>query len=182
MPVHPRFPQCPLSFLLPAASIRRWAAAGVQAGRRPPRRGRRALTPAVPSAHCHGRKQGPSTGKPRPREPATKHGTLGVSPASPFPLLSTPSRPTAPTQPPTGPAGEPHLTVGVDEAGRQAAPRAGPEWQARRGRELPLPGVGPAAAAAPLRARAPDRSQMPQAGARTRSALADGLREAHAGQ
>ena len=63
------------------------------------------------------------------------------------------------------------LTFGVNEAGRQAAPRAGPEWQARRGRELSLPGVGPAAAAAPLRARSPDRSQMPQAGARTRPAV-----------
>ena len=43
MPVHPRFPQCSLSFLLPAASIRRWAAAGAQAGRRPPPKGPQGL-------------------------------------------------------------------------------------------------------------------------------------------
>ena len=34
------------------------------------------------------------------------------------------------------------LTVGVDAAGRHAAPRAGLGWQARRGRELPLAGHG----------------------------------------
>src|SRR5205823_12433164 len=74
------------------------------------------------------------------------------------------------------------LTVGVAVAGRQAAPRAGPEWQARRGRELPLPGIGPAPAAAPLRAQSPKRSQVPEARTRTRSVLAGGLREARAGQ
>jgi len=56
------------------------------------------------------------------------------------------------------------LTVGVDVAGRHAAPRAGPEWHARRGRRLPLAGYGPVPTAAPLQARWPERPQMPQAG------------------
>jgi len=74
------------------------------------------------------------------------------------------------------------LTVGVDVAGRQAAPRAGPEWQARHGRELPLPGgwarTGCCSAAAASAWAVADAV----GGGKIRSALAGGRREAHAGQ
>ena len=73
------------------------------------------------------------------------------------------------------------LMRGADK-GAGAAPRAGLGWQARRGRELPLAGHGPAPAAALLRARWPEGAQMPQAGGRSRSALASGLPGALAGQ
>ncbi len=63
-------------------------------------------------------------------------------------------------------------------AGGHAAPEARLEWQTRRGRAL---GMDPGQLLLGCR-RWPERSQMPQAGARARSALADGLREVLAGQ
>ena len=74
------------------------------------------------------------------------------------------------------------LTVGVDVAGRHAAPEARLEWQTRRGRALPHAGHGPVPTTTRLQAQWPERSQTPQAGARARSALSGGLREVLAGQ
>ena len=76
--------------------IPRWEAAGVQAGRRPPRRGRRALTPGVPSAPCPGWKQRPRTGRsPRPKPAPKQHPTPSAA-ASLTPLLSAPPGPLGP--------------------------------------------------------------------------------------
>jgi hypothetical protein len=66
------------------------------------------------------------------------------------------------------------LTVGVDVGGRHAAPEARLEWQTRRGRGAAYAGHGPVPTTARPQARWPERSQMPQAGARARSALAGG--------
>jgi hypothetical protein len=59
----------------------RWVAVR-HAGRRPPRRGRRALTPAVPSASCPGWKQDLGTGEPGHRQPAPPTTALHKIPAS----------------------------------------------------------------------------------------------------
>jgi hypothetical protein len=55
------------------------------------------------------------------------------------------------------------LTVGVDVAGRHAAPEARLEWQTRRGRALRTLGMDPCQLLLGCR-RWPERSQMPQAG------------------
>src|ERR1035441_3290254 len=112
-PGQPRFPLL-VFLLLPAGLTWRWAAAGVQAGRRPPRRGSRALTPAVPSAHCPGLEARPPAPVNHAPQAHTEHDTPSVSPASPFPPLST-ALPLSPhTSPPTQPAGEPQITDGQD--------------------------------------------------------------------
>jgi hypothetical protein len=75
------------------------------------------------------------------------------------------------------------LTAGADVAGRYAAPRAGPE------RQPGAAGVGPCRSLGmdphqlpPQSARRPERSQVPQAAARTRPALAVSLQEVLAGR
>jgi hypothetical protein len=102
----------PLLVFLPASGslIPRWAADGVQAGRRPPRRGRRALTPSVPSARCPGWKHGPdwrtraAASRHHPRQPGTSSRPAASTAQHCIPVRALSQRPTAP-------AGEPHMSV-----------------------------------------------------------------------